>query len=173
MEMPSASAPAMEMPRSANVTTAATNSTIAKLYNNAKAPVNIDIMDQKFSIQEGRARDPSGRTIQGAKAKFMNYFLYAMAGGERINSNNLESCSAVCSEWKQKCCATVTMTDRRKNTSFMYHCINNSLFGSKQDMSMSIDDYDFNLKCDHVWAGAMSMSAKTIGAAGLLMATIY
>merc|ERR1719263_2163690 len=69
-------------------------STIGKLYSNAKAPVNIDIMDQRISIQEGRARNPSGRTIQGAKAKFMNYFLYAMAGGERINSDNLESCNA-------------------------------------------------------------------------------
>ena len=84
-------------------------------------------MGQRVTIQEGRARDPSGRTIQGAKAKFMDYFLYAMAGGERINSSNLESCASVCSEWKQRCCATVSMTDRRNNTSFMYHCINNAV----------------------------------------------
>lgn len=100
--MPSAGpGPSMTGPATANAT-ASTNSTstIGRLYDNAKAPVNIDVMGQKMSVQEGRARDPSGRTIQGAKAKFMNYFLYAMAGGERINSANLESCSAVCSEWK-------------------------------------------------------------------------
>ena len=53
----------------------------------------------------------------------------------------------------------------------MYHCINNAI--ATQDVKMSIDNYDFSLKCDNTWAGAMQLGASTVGAAGLLMATIY
>merc|ERR1712166_840249 len=157
------------MPSNSTMPTNST-STIGKLYDNPKAPVNVDIMGQTVSIQEGRARTSSGRTIQGAKAKFMNYFLYAMAGGERIDSKNLESCSSVCSEWKQKCCATVTMGSRTQK-SFMYHCINNAV--ATQDIKMTIDSVDFSLKCDNTWSGAMQIGATTLTAAGLLMTTLY
>ena len=98
----------------------------------------------------------------------MNYFLYAMAGGERINSDNLESCAAVCGEWKQKCCATVKMTDRRKNTSFMFHCINNAVATS--NVNMSIDNYDFSLNCDNTWAGAFRIG---MGMGGLVMISLF
>ena len=166
--------PTSTMPMNSTMTsnsTMASNSTIGNLYNNPKAPVSVDLMGQKMTIQEGRARTASGRTIQGAKAKFMNYFLYAMAGGERIDSSDMESCAAVCSSWKQKCCATVSMTDRRNNTSFMYHCVNNAI--STQDVKMTIDTYDFSLKCDNTWAGAMMISAQSLTAAGILISTLY
>ena len=87
----------------------------------------------------------------------MDYFLYAMAGGERIDSSNLEQCTSVCSEWTQRCCATVSMTDRRNNTSFMYHCINNAVV--TQNVKMTIDDYKISVDCDNTWAGAISLGA--------------
>ena len=124
-------------------------------------------------MQQGRVDTDGLGTIQTVKAKFMDYFLYAMAGGERINSDSLESCSAVCSEWKQKCCATVTFKEGNSGkSSFMYHCINNAVAGSF-DNKISIDNFDFTVKCDNVWASAVMVSAQSLTAAGLLISTIY
>ena len=57
------------------------------------------------------------------------------------------------------CCATVTMKEGNTgNTSFMYQCINNAVVGS-QDTKIAIDNYDFTLKCDDVWASAVKVGA--------------
>jgi len=63
------------------------------------------------------------------KAKFMNYFLYAMVTGEKVDANNIGKCAAECgTTWKQKCCAGVTLFNpRTKLQDFSYHCINQAV----------------------------------------------
>ena len=61
----------------------------------------------------------------------------------------------------------------RNTTSFMYNCINNAAVIRDFDSKISIDNYEVTLKCDYVWASAMMVSAKSLTAAGLLIATIY
>jgi hypothetical protein len=75
--------------------------------------------EEMFSFDETR----NGAKM---KAKFMDYFFYALATEEGVHASDLQSCMRVCTEerWRNKCCASVTMYEQRSNsTSYIYECI--------------------------------------------------
>jgi hypothetical protein len=49
----------------------------------------VDGFGKKLRVQEASTKTPAGKAIEGMRAKFMDYFLYAMVQGERIKANSI------------------------------------------------------------------------------------
>ena len=63
--------------------------TYAAMYDKPDRDYLVDGFGKKLRVTEAATRTPNGRRIEGMRAKFMDYFLYAMVQGEGIKASSI------------------------------------------------------------------------------------
>lgn len=93
------------------------------------------------------------------RAKFMDYFLYAMITGEDVKESSIGDCPEECgTTWKQKCCAGVTLYNPSNQLrDFSYHCINQAV--ASAEISLALAEFEVLISCDNTYSGAIQLTS--------------
>lgn len=146
--------------------------TYSDMYEEPDSEYLIDGFGQTMQVTLASTATPSRRLVEGMRAKFMDYFLYAMVTAEGVKESSIGECPKECgTTWKQKCCAGVTLYNPDNELrDFSYHCINQAV--ASTELSVALAEFEVTIECDNTYSGAIKLATQGLLSAGVLVLSL-
>jgi hypothetical protein len=134
--------------------------------------IDISIGDFKLELSSSQ-----GDKLVEMRARFAEYFDWALVQGEEDQAAELGTCSEECTmdEQRDMCCTTIKMYESKGKAKFIQHqCMNSAVVDVSS--GLWIDDFFFEYQCQEgEWLDGKKSSAASlaVGLGGLLLAASF